>query len=117
MICDTDAEMHAKISKLNDIDPTNSYKNNYRSEGIRYANARTKVIIFYKSRPLNWQLEDNNQSKAKKSSKFDHHDYKVSSLHDSTSLKGASIVLKLPTHYNNKYLFFYSLCPCYFILS
>ena len=29
-------------------------KNNYRSEGIRYANARTKVIIFCKSHPLNW---------------------------------------------------------------
>ena len=32
----------------------NSYKNNYRSEGICYANARTKVIIFCKSCPLNW---------------------------------------------------------------
>ena len=31
-----------------------SYKNNYRSEGIRVANAWTKVIIFCKSRPLNW---------------------------------------------------------------
>ena len=30
-----------------------SYKNNYRSEGIRIANARTKVIIFCKSHPLN----------------------------------------------------------------
>ena len=30
-----------------------SYKNNYRSEGIRIANARIKVIIFCKSRPLN----------------------------------------------------------------
>ena len=32
---------------------SNSYKNNHRSEGIRYANARTKVIIFCKSRPSN----------------------------------------------------------------
>ena len=32
----------------------NSYKNNHRSEGIRVANARTKVIIFCKSRPFNW---------------------------------------------------------------
>ena len=31
-----------------------SYKNNYRSEGIRVANAQTKVIIFCKSHPLNW---------------------------------------------------------------
>ena len=31
-----------------------SYKNNYRSEGIRVANARTKVIIFCKSRLVNW---------------------------------------------------------------
>ena len=30
------------------------YKNNHRSEGIHVANARTKVIIFCKSRPLNW---------------------------------------------------------------
>ena len=30
------------------------YKNNYRSEGIRVANAQTKVIIFCKSHPLNW---------------------------------------------------------------
>ena len=29
------------------------YKNNQRSEGIRVANARTKVIIFCKSRPSN----------------------------------------------------------------
>ena len=34
-----------------------SYKNNHCSEGIRYANARTKVIIFCKSRPSNWQLK------------------------------------------------------------
>ena len=27
------------------------------------ATARTKVMIFCKSRPLNWQFEDNNQSK------------------------------------------------------
>ena len=30
-----------------------SYKNNYHSEGIRYANALTVVIIFCKSRPHN----------------------------------------------------------------
>ena len=30
-----------------------SYKNNHGSEGIRVANARTKVIIFCKSRPSN----------------------------------------------------------------
>ena len=36
------------------ISLTVSYKNNYRSEGIRVANARTKMIIFCKSRPLNW---------------------------------------------------------------
>ena len=43
----------------------NSYKNNHCSEGIRYANAQTKVIIFCKSRPSNctckkniWVLED-----------------------------------------------------------
>ena len=28
---------------------------------VRAFNARTKVIIFCKSRPFNWQLEDNNQ--------------------------------------------------------
>ena len=34
-----------------------SYKNNYHSECILEENARTKVIIFCKSHPLNWQLE------------------------------------------------------------
>ena len=50
-----------------------------------------KWIIFCKSHPFNWHLEDNNKQRneAKKSSKFNHRDYKV--LHD-TSLKGASIV-------------------------
>ena len=33
------------------------YKNNYRSECIPEGNARTKVIIFCKSRPSNWQLK------------------------------------------------------------
>ena len=43
---------------------TNYYKNNYCMECIHIANARHKVIIFCKSHPLNWQLEDNNnQSK------------------------------------------------------
>ena len=32
---------------------TRYYKDNYRGEGIRYANARPKVFIFWKSRPLN----------------------------------------------------------------
>ena len=32
-------------------------------ECIHVANTRHKVIIFGKSCPLNWQLEDNNQSK------------------------------------------------------
>ena len=47
-------------------------------ECIRYANARHKVIIFCKSRPLNWQLKDNKQPSrdTEKSSKFDH-DYKA----------------------------------------
>ena len=49
------------------IDNMHSYKNNYHSEGIHVANAQTKVIIFCKSHPLNWQLEDNNQQRAKKS--------------------------------------------------
>ena len=56
-------------------------------ECIHVANAQHKVIIFCKSRPLNWKLKDNNNQQRKKSSKFDHHDYKA--LHD-TSLKGAS---------------------------
>ena len=34
-----------------------SYKNNYRSECIPEGNTRTKVIIFCKSRPSNWQLK------------------------------------------------------------
>ena len=34
-----------------------SYKYNHRREGVRYANARPKVIIFCKSRPSNWQLK------------------------------------------------------------
>ena len=55
-------------------------------ECIRIANARHKVIIFCKSRPLNWQLKDNNNQQ-RKEIKQDHHDYKA--LHD-TSLKGAS---------------------------
>ena len=33
--------------------PANSYKYNHRREGIRVANARPKVIIFCKSRPVN----------------------------------------------------------------
>ena len=39
-------------------------------------------------------------------------------LHD-TSLKGASVnlLLKFPTLYDNKYVCFYSLWPCYFIPS
>ena len=39
-------------------------------------------------------------------------------LHD-TSLKGASgnLLLKVPTLYDNKYVIFYSLWPCYFIPS
>ena len=39
-------------------------------------------------------------------------------LHD-TSLKGASenLLLKFPTLYDNKYVIFYSLWPCYFIPS
>ena len=42
------------FSRLNGQVGVNSYKNNHRSEGIRVANARTKVIIFCKSRPFNW---------------------------------------------------------------
>ena len=37
-------------------------------------------------------------------------------LHD-TSLKRRRLLLKLPTDYDNKYVFFYSLWPCYFIPS
>ena len=40
-------------SKYNGKRPVYSYKNNYRSERIRVANARTKVIILCKSR---WDL-------------------------------------------------------------
>ena len=45
---------------VDDTHPTgmHSYKNNHRSEGIRIANARTKMIIFCKSGPINWQLGD-----------------------------------------------------------
>ena len=38
----------------NEAEREHYYKNNHRSEGIREANTRTKVIIFCKSRPLNW---------------------------------------------------------------
>ena len=34
-----------------------SYKDNHRREGIRYANARPKVIIFCKSRPSDCQFK------------------------------------------------------------
>ena len=67
-----------------------SYKNNYRSEGIRIANAQTKAIIFCKSHPLNWQLdlEDNNQQRNQASSTT-----MTTRLHD-TSLKGASSIVE-----------------------
>ena len=73
-------------------------------------NARHKVIIFCKSRPLNWQLEGNNQQRNQASSTM------TTRLHD-TSLKGASLLLKFPALYDNKYVFFYSLWPCYFFPS
>ena len=62
-------------------------------ECIRKANARHKVIIFCKSRPLNWQLEENNRQRNQIKSSMSHHDYKTN--HD-TSLKGASIVQAFP---------------------
>ena len=79
-------------------------------ECIHYGNARHKVIIFCKSRPLNWQLEDNNQQRNQASSTM------TTRFHD-TSLKGVSLLLKFPALYDNKYVFFYSLWPCYFIPS
>ena len=36
-----------------------SYKNNYRREGIRVANAQPKVIIFCKSHPSNCTCKEN----------------------------------------------------------
>ena len=65
-----------------------SYKNNYRMECIHYANARHKVIIFCKSHPLNWQLEDNNQQRNQASSTT-----MTTRLYD-TSLKGASSIVE-----------------------
>ena len=53
-------------------------------ECIRYANARHKVIIFCKSCPFNWQLEDNNQQRNQASSTT-----MTTRLHD-TLLKGVS---------------------------
>ena len=61
-----------------------SYKDNYRWEGVRVVNSRPEVIIFCKSRPFNWQLEDNNQQRNQASSTT-----MTTRLHD-TSLKGAS---------------------------
>ena len=80
-------------------------------ECIRIAKAQHKVIIFCKSHPLNWQLEDNNQQRNQASLTT-----MTTRLHD-TSLKGVSLLLKFPTLYDNKYVFFYSLWPCYFIPS
>ena len=46
----TDTDLKGRELRESD----NYYKNNHRSEGIHVANARTKVIIFCKSCPLNW---------------------------------------------------------------
>ena len=56
------------ISEAQSLNPTfkHYYKNNHRSEGIRIVNASTAVIIFCKSRPLNWPFEDNNNTKETK---------------------------------------------------
>ena len=80
-------------------------------ECIRVANAQHKVIIFCKSHPLNWQLEDSNQQRNQASSTT-----MTTRFHD-TSLKGVSLLLKFLTLYDNKYVFLYSLWPCYFIPS
>ena len=57
-------------------------------ECIRVVNARHKVIIFCKSRPLNWQLEDNNQQRNQASSTM------TTRFHD-TSLNGSISIVEI----------------------
>ena len=57
----------AGTQSLRVVHASDYYKNNHRSEGIRVANARTKVIIFCKSRPFNYQLVDNKREHTEKS--------------------------------------------------
>ena len=61
-----------------------SYKYNHRMECIREANARHKVIIFCKSHPFNYQLEENTMKSSNKRPETSmtrstrvHHDYKA----------------------------------------
>ena len=86
-----------------------------KMECIRIANARHKVIIFCKSHPLNWQLECILKTITTKQNRANRLTTMTARLHD-TSLKGA-FLFKVPAHYNNKYVLFYSLWPCFFILS
>ena len=67
--------------------------------------------MFCKSHPLNWQLEDNNQQRNQASSAT--MTTRLSMTHHSRGC----LLLKLPSHYDNKYVIFYSLWPCYFIPS